>query len=64
MSFSCDRNIYYILIDVVFSEKPPKEYYSFTLDLATPEDLDFKCMLDYPKKKYIALDLFLMRLTI
>ena len=51
MSFSCDRNIYYILIDVVFSEKPPKEYYSFTLDLATPEDLDFKCMLDYPKKK-------------
>ena len=53
MSFSCDRNIYYILIDVVFSEKPPKEYYSFTLDLATPEDLDFKCMLDYPKKNIL-----------
>ena len=51
INFSCDRNIYYILIDVVFSEKPPKEYYPFTLYLASPEQLNFKCMLDYPKKK-------------
>ena len=51
ISFSCDRNIYYILIDVIFSTKPEKEYYPFTLDLASPELLNFKCMLDYPKKK-------------
>ena len=51
ISFSCDRNIYYILIDVIFSEKPPKEFYSFTLNLASPEDLNFKCMLDYSKNK-------------
>ena len=48
---TCDRNIYYIVIDVLFSEKPPKEYYSFTLYLQSPENLNFKCMLDYPKSK-------------
>ena len=48
---NCDRNIYYIVIDVLFSEKPPKEYYSFTLYLQSPENLNFKCMLDYPKSK-------------
>ena len=55
MNFYFNHIITYLLIfktvTYIFSEKPPKEYYSFTLDLATPEDLDFKCMLDYPKKK-------------
>ena len=51
INFSCDRNIFYILIDVLFSEKPEKEYYSFTLNMANPEDLNFKCMLDYSKSK-------------
>ena len=51
INFSCDRNIYYILIDVIFSEKPAKEYYPFTLFLESPEELNFKCMLDYNKKK-------------
>lgn len=52
MNFSCDINIYYILIDVVFSEKPPKEYYSFTLDLATPKELNFNVCLTIQKKIY------------
>ena len=51
INFSCDRNIYYILIDVIFAQKPEKEYYPFTLYLESPEELNFKCMLDYPKKK-------------
>jgi len=55
LNFYFNHIITYLLIfktvTYIFSEKPPKEYYSFTLDLATPEDLDFKCMLDYPKKK-------------
>ena len=55
INFSCDRNIYYIIINVVFSEKPPKDYYPFTLNLPNPEDLNFKCMLDYPKTKIYCL---------
>ena len=55
INFSCDRNIYYILIDVTFSEKPPKDYYSFTLELPNPDQLNFKCMLDYPKSKIYCL---------
>ena len=51
VSFSCDRNIFYILIDVKFVRRPPKQYYPFTLTLENPEDLKFKCMLDYPKSK-------------
>ena len=51
INFSCDRNIYYIVIDVVFSQKPTKEYYPFTLYLESPEELNFKCMLDYAKRK-------------
>ena len=51
INFSCDRNIYYILIEVTFSEKPPKDYYSFTLELPNPDQLNFKCILDYPKSK-------------
>ena len=49
ISFNCERNIYYITINVIFSDKPPKEQYPFTLKLLTPENLNFKCMLDYSK---------------
>jgi hypothetical protein len=49
MTFSCDKNIYYTVIEVIFSEKPQKELYPFTLDLATPDKFSFKCMLDYAK---------------
>ena len=51
MNFSCDRNIYYISIDVIFSGKPKKEHYPFNLRLATPDKLMFKCMLDHPKSQ-------------
>lgn len=51
INFECDKNIYYISIKVIFSEKPPKDYYSFNLNLASPEKLNFKCMLDYPESK-------------
>ena len=51
INFSCDRNIYYILIDVIFANKPPKLYYPFNLMIFSSEVIDFKCMLDYPKKK-------------
>lgn len=51
VSYFCERNVYYILIDVIFSEKPPKEQYPFTLKLSSPEKLEFKCMLDYSKSK-------------
>ena len=51
VSYFCERNVYHILIDVIFSEKPPKEQYPFTLKLTAPEKLEFKCMLDYSKSK-------------
>ena len=51
INFSCDRNIYYILIDVIFSQKPPKEYYPFNLMIYSSEELNFKCMLDFTKSK-------------
>ena len=51
MTFACERNIYSISIDVIFSVKPQKEQYPFNLNLATPEKLNFKCMLDYPKNQ-------------
>ncbi len=51
LSCSCNRNIYYISIDVSFSTTPEKQYYPFTLELASPELLNFKCMLDFPQKK-------------
>ena len=51
VSYFCERNVYHILIDVIFSEKPPKEQYPFTLKLSSPENLEFKCMLDYSKSK-------------
>ena len=51
MNFSCEKNVYYIAIDVIFSGKPQKEQYPFTLNLATPDKLNFKCMLDHPKNQ-------------
>lgn len=51
MSFSCKKNIYYISIDIIFSGKPQKEQYPFELTLAIPENLNFKCMLDYSKSQ-------------
>ena len=51
MNFSCEKNVYYIAIDVIFSGKPQKEQYPFTLNLATPEKLNFKCMLDHQKNQ-------------
>ena len=51
INYSCDKNIYYILIDVIFSEKPKQEIYPFTLKLASPENLNFKCTLDHSKNQ-------------
>ena len=43
MAFSCDKNVYLITIDVLFSGKPPKDQYPFTLKLSIPDKLQFKC---------------------
>ena len=51
IKYNCENNIYYINIDVLFSEKPKEEVYFFTLNLASPENLSFKCMLDYSKSQ-------------
>ena len=51
LSCSCNRNIYYVLIDVIFTEKPEEEYYPFNLKLADKARTNFKCMLDYNKSK-------------
>ena len=51
INYSCEKNIYYITIDVIFSEKPKKSIYPFTLNLASPENLNFKCSLDYSKSQ-------------
>ena len=51
INYYCQKNIYYITIDVIFSEKPKKEIYPFILSLASPENLDFKCILDYSKSQ-------------
>ena len=48
---SCENNAYYLQIDVIFSEKPKKEQYFFTLNLLFPENLSFKCVLDYSKNQ-------------
>lgn len=58
MTFSCDKNIYYITIEMIFSGKPKQEQYSFTLNLANPEKLGFKCMLDYSKSQLFCLHAF------
>ena len=49
--YSCQRNTYYISMDVVISEKPKIDILPFTLNLAAPEDLNFKCILDYTKEQ-------------
>ena len=51
IKYNCQKNIYNIKIDVIFSEKPKEEVYFFTLTLASPENLNFKCMLDYSKSQ-------------
>ena len=38
-------------MDVVISEKPKIDILPFTLNLAAPEDLNFKCILDYTKEQ-------------
>ena len=53
VKYYCEKNVYYIIIDVIFSEKPPKEQYPFTLKLSSPEKLEFKCMLYYNKSSII-----------
>ena len=47
INYFCEKNIYYIKIEVTFSEKPKNELYFFTLTLSYPDNLDFKCALDY-----------------
>ena len=51
INYYCQKNIYYITIDVIFSEKPKKEIYPFILSLASPENLNFKCTLDCSKSQ-------------
>ena len=51
INFSCEKDIFYITIDVIFSEKPEKDYYPFVLSLNSPENLEFKCMLQYEESK-------------
>ena len=58
VNYSCEKNIYYLSIDVVFSEKPKKEMYPFTLSLAAPDNFNFKCMLDYSKSSINCLRAF------
>lgn len=49
--FLCERNIYKIEIDVIFTEKPPKDYYPFNLFFGNQVKINFKCMLDYKLSK-------------
>ena len=58
VNYSCDKNIYYLSIDVVFSEKPKNEMYPFTLTLAAPDNFNFKCMLDYSQSNINCLRAF------
>ena len=58
ITFECRKNTYYIAVDVIFSGKPQKEHYPFTLYLATPDKLNFKCMLDHPKNQLYCLRAF------
>ena len=55
---SCENDILYISLDVNFSEKPEKDYYPFILTLDSPEDLQVKCMLEYPNNKIYCLHSF------
>ena len=58
MNYSCEKNIYTISIDVIFSEKPKQEIFPFTLNLGAPDDLNFKCILDYSKSQINCLRAF------
>ena len=58
INFSCEKDILYISIDVIFSEKPEKEFYPFVLTLNSPENLQFKCMLQYEESKINCLHAF------
>ena len=51
INHSCEKNIYYIIIDISFSEKPKNDAYFFTLNLLSPDNLSFKCTLDYSKSQ-------------
>ena len=53
INYSCEKNIYYIQIEVTFSEKPKNELYFFTLTLSSPDNLNFKCTLDYSKSQIL-----------
>ena len=58
INYSCEKDIFYIKIDVNFSEKPEKDYYPFILTLSSPEDLQFKCMLQYQESQIYCLHSF------
>ena len=51
MTFSCNKNIYYIIIDVIFSGKHKIKQYPFNLKLSLSVNLIFKCILDYSKSQ-------------
>ena len=51
INFYCEKNTYYIIVNVTFSEEPKYKIYYFTLYLTSPENLNFKCILDYPKNQ-------------
>ena len=58
INFSCEQDIFYISIEVIFTSKPPKPYYTFTLTLDSPEDLQFKCILEYESSQIKCLHSF------
>ena len=60
INFSCEKNVFYITMDVIFTKKPkPKrDFYPFILTLSSPEDLQFKCILHYKESKIKCLHSF------
>ena len=60
INFSCEQNVFYITMDVIFTKKPkPKrDFYPFILTLSSPEDLQFKCILHYKESKIKCLHSF------
>ena len=51
INFSCDKGIFYITMDVSISGKTKIQYYPFILTLDSPENLQFKCMLEYKERR-------------
>ena len=53
INFSCEKDVFHISMDVIFPKKPkPKQnYYPFILTLSSPEDLQFKCILQYKESQ-------------